>query len=152
MPPHDDVDTTAARFREIAGTAEIRTPARLLPRIIGCRDTIADLRRRGAEWSRIASLLGEVGIQISPGTLRNYTLRIDRAVACLAAEAPDTAPSLQEIDALCLRQARAGAPQSPRATHVTPPASPRPQHRPPRPGPTTPWPTGQLIRDDDLKL
>jgi hypothetical protein len=170
MPPTDDRDTTAERFRELARTAEIRTPARLLPSIIRCRETIADLRRRGADWPGIASLLADVGIRISPGTLRNYQARIDRAVACLAAETPGTPPSPEDIDALCRRLARTAAPPAapapPRPRHSPEQHSPE-QHRPqqhwpeqhwpernrPDPaGPTATWAAGELIRDDDPNL
>lgn len=106
----DPVQPLSERLRRRAETMQPDKRLPIVRRIIEVRIVLAEQRQRGLSWSALADLLGNEGIHVSAGTLRNYMRQIGRAESALR-EAGNASPSDAEIYAG--RHQRTTWPQTP---------------------------------------
>lgn len=84
------------RLRKRAEQEPIKKTSSALLQIIEIRDFLIDERLRGRTSDDLARFLASEGINITPGTLRNYRAQIERAIIALEDEG-NTAPSTNDI-------------------------------------------------------
>lgn len=85
-----------ARVRARAEEKPIKKTRSALLQIIKIRGFLIDERLRGRTSDDLAEILASEGINITPGTLRNYRAQIERATIALENEG-NTAPSTNDI-------------------------------------------------------
>lgn len=86
----------ADRLRSLAEQTPIKKTNTAISKIIELRDVLTEERCRGRTSDGLAELLAEAGVNITPGTLRNYLADIDRAILALESEG-NAAPSDADI-------------------------------------------------------
>lgn len=128
----------AEQLRALADKTPIKKTRSAIRKVIELRDVLTEERCRGRTSDDLAELLAQAGINITPGTLRNYLADIDRAILALESDgnaAPSDAAIHRRLNEI-VNAARASAtPQEPRQNHtdseVTKPAQAKllnPQH------------------------
>lgn len=130
----------ADRLRNRAASTRPDKRPPVIMQIIPVRIVIAEQRDRGLSWEVLADLLAAEGVNLSPGTLRNYIALIAKSIASLRAVG-NTSPSDVEIHA-AVRDKTAPAVQIPEpgadAPRTHPPAPVHTVASPPRAGAATP--------------
>lgn len=86
----------AEQLRALADKTPIKKTNTAISKIIELRDVLTEERCRGRTSDGLAELLAEAGVNITPGTLRNYLADIDRAILALESEG-NAAPSDSDI-------------------------------------------------------
>jgi len=94
----DSIQPLSERLRRRAETMQPDKRLPIIRRIIEVRIVLAEQRGRGLSWAALADLLGNEGVHVSAGTLRNYMRQIGRAERALL-EAGNASPSDAEIHA-----------------------------------------------------
>lgn len=127
-------------------------------KIIEARSVIAEQRLRGLSWAALTRLLGEEGVNLSEGTLRNYARMIGGAEADLRAKG-NPEPTDKEIhDAVYTprNETVAALPRMRALTQKPSPAAPafldELQRTPPRPDIAPPAARSSVIRNTDREL
>lgn len=86
----------ADQLRALAEQTPIKKTNTAIRKVIELRDALTEERCRGRTSDGLAALLAAAGINITPGTLRNYLADIDRAVLALESDG-NAAPSDADI-------------------------------------------------------
>lgn len=94
----DSIQPLSERLRRRAETMQPDKRLPIIRRIIEVRIVLAEQRGRGLSWAALADLLGNEGVHVSAGTLRNYMRQIGRAERALL-EAGNASPSDAQIHA-----------------------------------------------------
>lgn len=124
-----------ARVRARAEEKPIKKTRSALLQIIKIRGFLIDERLRGRTSDDLAEILASEGINITPGTLRNYRAQIERATIALeneGKEKPSNADIHRMVNAMDKAARTSGASEAPgqypNDTEVSKPAHVKPQN------------------------
>lgn len=119
-PPAPDTPVEAlsfeARVRARAKEKPIKKTRPALLQIIEIRNVLIDERLRGRTSDDLAGILASEGINITPGTLRNYLAQIGRAIVALEnerKEKPSNADIHRMVNAIEKAARTSGASEAP---------------------------------------